>query len=124
MKDRTNNYFTVSKKATRVLRERGASPFVRDLYKELCELEDKLCPREGDGWFFFNYTSEPGNPGPGKKGRVVPLDAWSGQSERGLRNGLDVLAGYGLIELGYHHPINPKTGRKSKKKNRAVRIVD
>lgn len=123
MKDRTHNYFTVSKRATRILREHRASPFVRALYADLVELEDLLL-RRGEETFFFNYSPRAGNPPRGKKGHVISLVEWTGQSKRGLQNGLEFLAGLGLIKPDYHRPLNPKTRKRAKKRNKAVRIVD
>lgn len=123
MKDRVEDYYKISNKAKRKLRQAGAPPLVRALYCDLCDLEHLLCGR-GREWFFFSYTSRPGNPPPGKKGHVYSLIEWTGQGETALRSGLELLDEIGLIELDYHHPINPKTGRLAKKKNMEVRIVD
>lgn len=123
MKDRSHNYYTVSREAKDKLRKAGAPPLVRGLYCDLVDLEHLLC-RRGHEWFFFSYYPRPGNPPQGSKGHVYSLIEWTGQSEKTLRPGLAYLKGLKLIELGYHRPINPRTARPAKKKNMAVRIVD
>lgn len=126
MKHRVNDYYTISLKAKRILRENRASLYVRGLYDDLVELEHLLLKdQNGDGAdsFFFSYLPRPGNPQPGRKGHVYSLCEWTGGDEKSLREGLRFLAEIGLLSKGFHHPINPYTGKRSRKRNVDVRII-
>jgi hypothetical protein len=126
MKYRENDYYTISLEAKRLLRENRASLYVRGLYSDLVELEHLLLKDRDEDHvesFFFSYEPRPGNPPPRTKGHVYSLCVWTGGQEKALRKGLRFLAEIGLIEIGYHHPINPRTRKRSKKKNVECRII-
>jgi hypothetical protein len=126
MKNRENDFFTISLKAKRILRENRASPYVKGIYDDLCEMEHRLL-KDGDedvfASFFFSYLPRPGNPPPRTKGHVYSLCEWTGGQAKALRRGIRFLAKIGLVEIGYRHPVNPRTGKRSRKKNVECRII-
>ena len=125
MKNRVNDYHTISLKAKRILRRNNASLYCRGLYSELVELEHRLlkdCTPEITS-FFFSYLPRPGNPPPRTKGHVYSLCVWTGGDEKSLREGVRFLEKIGLIETGDHRRVNPYTGKKSRARNVDVRII-
>ena len=125
MKYRENDYYTISLKAKRILRENRASPTITGFYSDLCEMEHRLCggPLGDDASFFFSYLPRPGNPAPGTKGHVYSICEWTGASAKTVRKGIEFLTEIGLVKIDYRHPINPRTRRQAKKKNVRCRIL-